>query len=180
MGSGASIESISDDDLIKFASQIYEKSPGRFDFIVSKARNVNKVNESKDNNTEDLNNAFGQELLNTINSVRQKPWEYLKCLESHLLTFEDNLIFSRTLPDGSSERIQTREGKSAVIEAIDCLRSSSPLPPMKWSNLLVKAAKDHAADIGSSGSTSHTVSRSFMCSKSSDLLLSAYFFILVF
>lgn len=159
MGSGASIESFSDDDLIKLAAQIYEKSPGRFDFIVSKARNVNKGSESKeeDYNIDDLNNGFGQELLDTINLVRQKPWEYLKILESHLLTFEDNYIFCRTLPNGSSERILTREGKAAVVEAIDYLRLASPLPPMKWSNLLVKAAKDHAADIGSSGSTSHTV-----------------------
>jgi hypothetical protein len=161
MGSGASIESLSDDDLIKVASQIYQKSPGRFDFIVSKARLINKVNESKSSREdlqEDLKEGFGQEVLNTLNLVRQKPWEFLKYLESHLSTFDDNYIFARTLPNGSAQRIQTREGKAAVVEAIDCLRSASSLPPLKWSNLLAKAAREHAVDIGSSGSTSHTVS----------------------
>lgn len=159
MGSGASVESLSDDDLIKVASQIYQKSPGRFDFIVAKARIINKVNESKSNSEdllEGLNEGFGQELLNTLNLVRQKPWEFLKCLESHLSTFEDNYIFTRTLPNGSAQRIQTREGKAAVVEAIDFLRSASSLPPLTWSNLLAKAAREHAQDIGSSGSTSHT------------------------
>lgn len=153
MGSGASIDTVSDEDLIKAANQIYIKSPSRFDFIISEARKVST--ESKKD--AEIGEGFEIELLSAINFVRQKPKEFVKSLEEHLLTFEDEFIFSFKLPNGDIQRIQTHEGKKAVVEAIDFFRQADEVKPISLSTLLTKAAVDHATDIGKSGSTSHTV-----------------------
>ena len=50
--------------------------------------------------------------------------------------------------------IETQEGVKAYVEAIEFLAGKKGLPPLKWSNELSMAAKDHIHDIGPKGITS--------------------------
>ena len=50
--------------------------------------------------------------------------------------------------------IRTEEGQVAFIEAIEFLRSQKPVTPLKWSDELERAAKDHCQDLGTTGAMS--------------------------
>ena len=50
----------------------------------------------------------------------------------------------------------TNEGVRAVQELENFLRNQQPVRQMKWSDNLMKAAKDHVLDTGPSGKTGHT------------------------
>jgi len=39
----------------------------------------------------------------------------------------------------------------AFVEAIEFLRVQKPVPALKWSNELQRAAKDHCDDLGTTG-----------------------------
>jgi uncharacterized protein YkwD len=56
---------------------------------------------------------------------------------------------------GDPNGIYTREGVSAVDEAIDFLERQRPLPPLSRGDLLALAAQDHADDQGAAGATGH-------------------------
>ena len=55
-----------------------------------------------------------------------------------------------TTEDGCSA-IRTEEGQVAFVEAIEFLRVQKPVPALKWSDELERAAKDHCNDLGSTG-----------------------------
>ena len=99
-------------------------------------------------------------------------------LEKHLSRFIDNFIYeeedilettastnhnvSHSNNDSSIKmrRIQTKEGKNAVIEAIQYLKSipTSSFPLFQSNMWLATAALDHVKDIGPLGSVEHAVS----------------------
>lgn len=65
--------------------------------------------------------------------------------------------------------IATREGKFAVMEAIEFLtiqqskydaKEGKPLPPLRWDERVAAAAKDHVEDIGPKGLIGHESSYS--------------------
>ena len=47
--------------------------------------------------------------------------------------------------------LKTKEGVGAVKEAIEKLRGQTSLPPLRWSEDMSKATKDHVKDIGPKG-----------------------------
>jgi uncharacterized protein YkwD len=49
----------------------------------------------------------------------------------------------------------TKEGERAVVEAIKFLEKQKPLKPLKFSEELASAAKDHVVDSGANGITSN-------------------------
>ncbi len=49
---------------------------------------------------------------------------------------------------GAKCGLSTNEGPSAYKEAIEFLKKASPLPSLKWSDEMARAASDHANDIG--------------------------------
>ncbi len=55
-----------------------------------------------------------------------------------------------TTEDGCSA-IRTEEGQVAFVEAIEFLRVQKPVPALKWSEELERAAKDHCNDLGATG-----------------------------
>jgi uncharacterized protein YkwD len=51
--------------------------------------------------------------------------------------------------------LRTNEGVKAVKEAIDYLGKVDKVDPLKWSNELAKACKEHVDDTGPKGLLSH-------------------------
>lgn len=91
------------------------------------------------------------QVLARINHARQNPRAYADELRELRRYFEGDILYLPGEPDG----IATREGVSAVDEAIDFLERQAPLPPLDRGDLLALAAQDHAFDQGETGSTGH-------------------------
>lgn len=86
-----------------------------------------------------------------LNLVRSNPRKYADFLRQHLAGMRDGVY-----QDDAGRNIATKEGSSAVREAIAALEAASPVTPLQNSALLAKAAADHAGDLGRSGGYGHT------------------------
>jgi len=93
-------------------------------------------------------------VLARINYARQHPREYAQQLREYRSYIHDGILF---LP-GDENGIYTREGRSAVDEAIDFLESLAPLPALTEGQILSLAARDHADDQGRMGYEGHVSS----------------------
>ena len=91
------------------------------------------------------------QVLDRINHARQHPRDYADALRDYRRYFDGDVIY---LP-GDQNGVYTREGVSAVDEAIDFLERQAPLPPLSRGDLLALAAQDHADDQGAIGATGH-------------------------
>lgn len=90
------------------------------------------------------------QVLERINDVRQDPRAFADELRDYRRYFDGDMLF---LP--GEEGIHTREGVSAVDEAIRFLERQNPLPPLERGDLLALAAQDHADDQGAIGAIGH-------------------------
>jgi uncharacterized protein YkwD len=91
------------------------------------------------------------QVLERINHARQNPRAYADELREFRRYFDGDIVYERGDPNG----VYTREGVSAVDEAIDFLERQTPLPPLGRGDLLALAAQDHAMDQGEAGATGH-------------------------
>ena len=92
------------------------------------------------------------QVLERINYARQNPRAYAEELREFRRYFDGDLVYEPGNPNG----VYTREGVSAVDEAIDFLERQAPLPPLGRGDLLALAAQDHAMDQGEAGATGHS------------------------
>jgi hypothetical protein len=93
---------------------------------------------------------FAKEVFNMQNKARVNPKFFIGHLERCLGRFRGKTLYSE---DGRSF-IETKEGKTGYIEAIEFLRKQKPMKGFAWSEKLMKAAKDHVDDIGPKGTVS--------------------------
>jgi uncharacterized protein YkwD len=100
---------------------------------------------------EDVNYAqIEKEILEEHNKLRTEPKSYITVLENHLTMFKGDVF---TYPGKIG--IRTREGVSAVNEAIKFLKEQKALNKLTLDPSICKAAKDHADDTGPKGLTGH-------------------------
>ena len=96
------------------------------------------------------------DLLSVINRVRMQPSGFILELEKHLEKFVDETVFQLKM-EGKTINIRTMEGKAAVTDAIEFLKTCPPVDPLKFSPLLEKAALDHVRDISKNNVSGHEV-----------------------
>jgi uncharacterized protein YkwD len=89
-------------------------------------------------------------VVDEINLARSAPKDYASFLEQYKKYYHGKLI---KLPDETS--LLTKEGVSALVEAVQFLRSVKPVPLLSPSKGMSLAAKDHVKDLGSSGASQH-------------------------
>ena len=90
-------------------------------------------------------------ILQEINMARANPRGYAAFLEEWKWHFDGRLL---KIP---GERIiLTREGTTAVNEAMNVVRSMNPVSRLSLSKGMSLGARDHVKDQGSSGSIGHT------------------------
>mmetsp|Transcript_20129 Transcript_20129/g.24931 ORF Transcript_20129/g.24931 Transcript_20129/m.24931 type:complete len:484 (+) Transcript_20129:17-1468(+) len=92
------------------------------------------------------------ELLAEVNKLRCNPKAYATTLESLLPLYKDDKSFWPE--DSTSQPFMTHEGKAAVEEAINYLRTNSfdqNMRPLIMHQGMNKAAKDHVNDLVKSG-----------------------------
>ena len=87
-------------------------------------------------------------IFDFLNSFRKNPRELAKKLEL-TKTFLDT--DTNILSEPNKIQIQMVEGNSVFEEAIQYLKSLSPLPPLQWDNNLYLSALEHVNDIGPKG-----------------------------
>jgi uncharacterized protein YkwD len=90
-------------------------------------------------------------VVNEMNLARTSPKEYVSLLEQFGKYNDGELL---KLPGETP--IETREGKSAVVEAIRFLRSLKPISPLSPSKGMSLGAKDHLRDLRTSRASQHT------------------------
>jgi len=90
-------------------------------------------------------------VINEINLARTSPREYQSLLEQFEKYYDGKLL---RVPGQTP--ILTREGTSAVTEAIRSLRSQTPVSPLNSSKGMSLGARDHIRDLGTSGTSQHT------------------------
>ena len=93
-----------------------------------------------------------QEILAELNLARQQPGKYAAFLKKRRKYYRKDNIYHPPGRDG----LITKEGVSAVNEAIAFLEKAKPIGPLSPSAGLTFAAKDHAEDIGDAGMVGHT------------------------
>jgi hypothetical protein len=86
-----------------------------------------------------------------INRMRRAPKAWVPTLQRYRGFYDGRFL---RVP-GNDIPIQTFEGVAAVDEAIAAARASKPLPEMRLSPGLSRAARAHAKEIGAAGSIDH-------------------------
>jgi len=76
-------------------------------------------------------------------------------LIAYLEEYVDNMDGNIYRVPGHPAGLSTKEGPSAVYEAIEFCRSAEPVGPLEWNQLLHEAAKSHCDDTGPKGMTGH-------------------------
>ncbi len=90
------------------------------------------------------------EVVREINLARKGPQEYGSLMQDLLSLYEGNL-----LKRPGRITILTKEGVSAVNEAIEFLNSATPLKPLKHSKGMSRGARDHVKDLVPVGTLGH-------------------------
>jgi len=89
------------------------------------------------------------------NMMRAKPTAFVPFvsgMKARFMTSNNAKLFTTN----KGRLFRTNEGVSAVQEFENYLKNAKPVREMKWSDALMKAAKDHVLDTGPSGKTGHT------------------------
>ena len=93
-----------------------------------------------------------KDVIVELNKCRTNPARYAdEVLVPYLKRMGDDGIYV----DSQGLNIMTQEGRSAVQEAINALKSQKPLPMLLPNRNLSSAAADHCADQGPKGLTGH-------------------------
>ena len=95
--------------------------------------------------------ALERGLIDELNFARTNPQGYAAALERDLQYYQGTL-FRRP---GDESALQTREGATAVREAIRVLRQTKPLPGLRTSEGITLAARDHVNDQAPRGLMNH-------------------------
>lgn len=95
--------------------------------------------------------ALAREVVVQVNWAREHPEAVAAELKTWLPRFEGG----RYLDFPGESRLRTQEGPVPVKEAIAFLGKQKPLPPVAWSDRLMKAAQDLAADQARHGGLGH-------------------------
>lgn len=91
-----------------------------------------------------------QDIFEWINRARENPKVLIPHLEERLATFKDKAWKK------GDKWYNSREGSTAVSEAIAVLREMPGAKKFRDSESMAKAAREHAADMAATGITGHT------------------------
>lgn len=98
---------------------------------------------------------YSEEIATALNMVRLNPKSYITFAQAHLDSFVDDTHYKDKL-GRENLRIRTREGKAAVLDCIEYLKSAEPVRGVVPNSLLEKAAIDHVSDLSANNLLSHT------------------------
>lgn len=112
----------------------------------------------------DMWEQFSRSIFELQNKVRKDPKWFSIHLKKQLERFQGLKLYSHSAQEVERMHkkgqpiqlsfVSTHEGPKAYHDALSFLEKQRPLKPIKWSEELYKACRDHAHDIGPKGMTS--------------------------
>ena len=90
------------------------------------------------------------EVVKELNAVRPNPRFYASHLKEMVRYF-----YAKELRQPGAITVMTKEGDTAVAEAIRFLEKGKPIPALRLSRGMSQGARDHVEDQGSSGTVGH-------------------------
>ena len=115
---------------------------------IIKKKVINKKNNFQYFFIEEDYNQKAKDIFNLINKFRTNPRELAKKLEL-IRTYLDPE--TNILSEPNKIQIQMVEGDNVFKEAIQFLKSLTPLKPLQWDQNLARSAQEHVDDIGPKG-----------------------------
>ncbi len=100
--------------------------------------------------TSPADRAFARAVVGEVNAARTDPQAYAERLRRYRSHFD-----GRRVVRPGRQTVLTREGRSAVDEAIRHLERQRPVPALEPERRLDRAARDHVADQGPRGAMGH-------------------------
>lgn len=91
-----------------------------------------------------------RQIFELVNKVRSNPHEFIPHLQQMESRFEGFLM-----KQPGKTTLRTKEGVTAVQEAINFLRNQKPVRQLNWHNELFIAARLHTTDTGPKGLVQH-------------------------
>jgi uncharacterized protein YkwD len=93
-----------------------------------------------------------KDIFHMLNKVRADPQSFIPHLQKLLEQFEGDVLKRE-----GKTNLRTNEGPKAVKEAIEYLQSKAEkvTEPLRWSEELARAAKEHVEDTGPKGLLTH-------------------------
>lgn len=172
MGSAASVaenasnfqnDCLSKEELINTLLPHFKSNPSKYDEIYQilvertaheKLMKDKEANKPKGNAFE-TPTTFSDEIVLALNNLRLNPKSYIPIAEAHLESFSDENHY-KDKNGRENMKIRTREGKSAVLECIEYLKTAEPVRAVKANSFLEASALDHVQDLSENNTLSHT------------------------
>jgi len=99
-------------------------------------------------------NDFKNRILIEHNKIRADPKSYIPIVEAQMNLLKDKILYRpKEVP------IETNEGATAYLEAIEFLKKQKPVDTLTFDERLSTACQEHAEDLGQKGLVSHESSK---------------------
>ena len=95
-------------------------------------------------------NEIEEDIFKAQNECRKNPFNYIIKLKEISSYFNDKIY-----QHPNEDPITTYEGADSIEDAMQYLKSLKTYPPLEYSEEISKACRDHIADIGPKGLTTH-------------------------
>lgn len=172
MGSAASVgesasnfdkDALSKEELVDTLLPHFLANPAKYDeiyqILVDRREHENLMKEKAANEPKGQNfespTAFTDEIVLALNNVRLNPKSYIAIAEEHLKSFTDETHY-KDKNGRENMKIRTREGKAAVLECIEFLKTAEPVRAITSNTFLEKSALDHVDDLSTNNTLSHS------------------------
>jgi len=172
MGSAASISSsaasfnestLTKEELIEVLLPYFKNNQPKyeevFQILVDRSAHDNMLKEKQANAPKGENfekpTSFTDEIVFALNSVRLNPKSFIPIAQEHLNSFSDDIHY-KDKNGRENMKIRTREGKAAVLDCIEFLKTAEPVRAITASRLLEKSALDHVTDLSTNNFLSHS------------------------
>jgi uncharacterized protein YkwD len=174
MGSAASVgesatsfdkDSLSKEQLIDTLLPHFLANPAKYEevyqILVDRKEHENSKKEKEANEPKGANfespTGFTDDIVLALNNVRLNPKSYIPIAEEHLRSFTDETHY-KDKNGRENMKIRTREGKAAVMECIEFLKTAEPVRAITKNTFLELSALDHVADLSNNNTLSHSSS----------------------
>ena len=128
-----------------FASQILSQEEAK---IIEEKKKEKQAIEYRRKIMQEKNwEKFAKDIFKLQNKVRTNPKSFIGHLEKCLGRFKGRVLYS----EDNKSFIETKEGPSAYVEAIEFLRNRKGMKEFKWCEKLEAAGKEFVDDIGPKG-----------------------------
>jgi uncharacterized protein YkwD len=172
MGSAASVgetassfnnDSLSKEELVEALFPHFKTNPAKYEeiyqILVDRTAHEKQMKEKAANEPRgaafEVPTVFTEDIVLALNNVRLNPKSFIPIAEAHLESFSDETHY-KDKNGRENMKIRTREGKTAVLECIEFLKTAEPVRAITANLFLQGSAMDHVEDLSANNTLSHS------------------------